>query len=260
MQMTIYTKCAFQGNPDLKLSCIHGMKQLIKAKKLSQDRTWDLKGYAEAVQTPYPLAELIRSMFIHLPEEEAYVWAVEHLEAIPVGADLSNIWAEFVHWLVFNSENGIMNYLHDEELRSIYQELVIAVSGNNYQQLEIISDQCSNFIMGLNIDNDPANQLLYLVCVAKSIAERNTYHLIENLNSYHEVMRKDPEEARKRLQTADELNFLEDFEPAEAKIFLKQIKSDHILKEEEPYQDRELMHTITVQLLHQFRQTATKII
>jgi hypothetical protein len=168
---------AYQSNPDLKLSCIHGMQQLIKANKLSQDQTWDVKAYANAIQTPLVLAELIRSIFMHLPRENAFNWAITHLEAIPVGKDLSKVWPNFKNWLIFDPKDGLINQLDQGLIRDLYLELHHLKA----DRIPAFIDQIDTLISELNVEIDPLNSQLYQLIVLKSILLEHVHQLMANL-------------------------------------------------------------------------------
>ncbi len=199
---------AYQSNPDLKLSCIHGMQQLIKANKLSQDQTWDVKAYANAIQTPLVLAELIRSIFIHLPQDHAFEWAIKHLEAIPVGKDLSNVWPEFRKWLVFDPDNGLINHVNQPSIRNLYEEL----DKLKDDQVSAYIDQIDTSISELNMDNDPANQQLYQLILLKTVVLEHVHQLMANIPCLFESLKTDPLQENKRLSLSNDYDgYLDDY-------------------------------------------------
>jgi hypothetical protein len=199
---------AYQSNPDLKLSCIHGMQQLIKANKLSQDQTWDVKAYANAIQTPLVLAELIRSIFIHLPQDQAFNWAIKHLEAIPVGKDLSNVWTEFRKWLVFDSDDGLINYVDQPSIRNLYEKLEELKD----DQVPAFVDQIDNTISELNMDTDPFNQQLYQLIILKSLVLGHVHQVMANLSCLFDSLKSEPIQENKRLSLSNDYNcYLDDY-------------------------------------------------
>ncbi len=179
---------AYQSNPDLKLSCIHGMQQLIKADKLSQDQTWDVKAYANAIQTPIALAELIKSIFIHLPQDQAFIWAINHLEAIPVGKDLIEVWPNFRKWLIFDPNDGLINYVDNGLIKDLYLELHHLQA----DRAPAFIDQIDTLIAELNIDNDPNNLQLYQLIILKSIVLEHIHQLMASLPCLFESLKADP--------------------------------------------------------------------
>lgn len=215
---------AFQGNPDLKLSCIHGMKQLIKAKKLTQDRTWDVNAYVSAVQTDQPLAELIRALFIQLPEEEAFDWATAHLEAIPVNADLSKVWTNFIEWLLTDENQGMKQIADQPEINQIYNDLLVYIQFPDQEKGRLLNLQCEEYIHHLNVENDPTNKYLYLCTIAKSILNKFSYQLIESLQQLQDALMLNPEEVKQKLQATHEVtDAFHDFEPGEFERMFKEV-------------------------------------
>lgn len=214
---------AYQGNPDLKLSCIHGMKQLIEAKKLTQERTWDLNAYISAVQTDQTLAELIRALFIQLPEKQAYDWAIKHLEAIPVNADLSGVWLNFIKWLIWDRQDGVIQYADTPEIKQIYLELATFIDSGSIEQAQKTNEHCDEFTYHLNVENDPTDKYLYLATIAKSILNRFPYQLIAHLQQLHQSLTMNPEQTRNiLLATNNGADTLHDFEPGEFEKMFKE--------------------------------------
>ncbi len=199
---------AYQSNPDLKLSCIHGMQQLIKANKLSQDQTWDVKAYANAIQTPMVLAELIKSIFIHLPQDHAFNWAIKHLEAIPVGKDLSEVWPNFRTWLIWDPKDGLINYIDKGLIRDLYKELHHLQA----DRITVFIDQIDALIFELNIDNDPNNLQLYQLIILKSIVLEHIHQLLASLPCLFESFKVDPLQRSKNLTIGNDYDdYLDDY-------------------------------------------------
>lgn len=193
---------AFQANPDLKLSCIHGMKQVIKANKLTQDQSWDVQAYARAIQTPLVLAELIQAIFKYLPEEEAFDWAIDHLEAIPVGRDLSTVWPSFVDWLMFDKDQGLIHTIKQPALKDLYHSARSALSDT--AAIQRLVHEIDQRIQGLTIDNDPHNIQLYQLIILKSILLGHPFQILSNLSCLFESLSLTSSKAMKRLQHMDD--------------------------------------------------------
>jgi hypothetical protein len=60
----------------------------------------DVDYLSEQYGIPELITRLIECFFEELPTDEARVFAVEAMEAIPVGVDLLNAWAPYAHWLM----------------------------------------------------------------------------------------------------------------------------------------------------------------
>jgi hypothetical protein len=159
---------------------------------------------------------LIRAIFIQLPEKQAYDWAIEHLEAIPVNADLSGVWTNFIKWLISDPQDGVKQYADTTEINQIYEELTAFIDSSSIEQAQKINELCDEFIVHLDVENDPTNKYLNLATIAKSILNRFPYQLIAHLQQLHQSLTMNPEQERKQLLTTnDGADALHDFEPGE---------------------------------------------
>jgi hypothetical protein len=59
---------------------------------------------------PQMLAQLEDGIFESLPNGRAKEWPIQFIEAIPVGADLSQVGSQFLHWLLVDPEDGIIKF------------------------------------------------------------------------------------------------------------------------------------------------------
>lgn len=66
--------------------------------------------YESELGIPAQLAYLEDRLFESLPNGEAQTWPVRFLEAIPVGADLSMVWPQFVVWLLTDPTDGVIRF------------------------------------------------------------------------------------------------------------------------------------------------------
>jgi hypothetical protein len=69
------------------------------------------------------LAHLEEIIFERLPDDEGKRFAVEFLEAIPVGADLSLVWPAVAHWLLVDPRQGVIGSAQTNETRSAIEKV-----------------------------------------------------------------------------------------------------------------------------------------
>jgi len=71
--------------------------------------------YQTELGIPLSVAALENAIFNGLPADERAGWPAQFLQAIPVGADLSNVWHEFAIWLLEDDYEGIMRFAKKSE-------------------------------------------------------------------------------------------------------------------------------------------------
>lgn len=83
----------------------------------------DHSRYEVDLGIPEVLAYLEEIVFERLPNNEAKRFAVEFLEAIPVGADLSLVWPTVAHWLLLDPGQGVIGSAQTDETRSAIEQV-----------------------------------------------------------------------------------------------------------------------------------------
>ena len=78
----------------------------------------DRSRYESDLGIPTEVASLEEIIFERLPEEEAKRFALEFLEAAPIGADLSFVWPAIARWLLIDPECGIIRFAQTPETRA----------------------------------------------------------------------------------------------------------------------------------------------
>jgi hypothetical protein len=68
------------------------------------------QAYEIELGIPRILARLEDGIFESLKNGRAKEWPLQFLEAIPVGADLSNIWPQFAVWLLIDEQWGVLQF------------------------------------------------------------------------------------------------------------------------------------------------------
>ena len=133
---------AFHGDPKVKEKYLGRVKDHREADEIVKGQYWgDGKGcavgctihgddhlaYETELGIPAQLAHLQDWMFEHLPSEEAKDFPVDFLESIPVGADLKPVLNRFLHWLLVDPEDGIVQHAQDEGAERV-KEAILAVA------------------------------------------------------------------------------------------------------------------------------------
>lgn len=96
---------------------------------------WEHKSYEDELGIPMILAKLEDDIFECLPDDRAKKWPKEFLMAIKVGADLSNVWYKFAHWLLVDEKNGVLQYVISDKQKNIIQK---AADGHlNFEKMTV---------------------------------------------------------------------------------------------------------------------------
>ena len=72
---------------------------------------------------PRLLARLEDGIFEGLPFEVAKEWPEKFLEAINVGADLSDVWPKFAVWLLTDKDHGVIKFSKNDMQRNAIQTI-----------------------------------------------------------------------------------------------------------------------------------------
>jgi hypothetical protein len=79
--------------------------------------------YPELLGIPEQIAKLIDSLFENLPDPDYKSWPVRIMDAIPVGADLSHVPAEWLLWLLIDKRHGVIQYATTDRQRKIIRDV-----------------------------------------------------------------------------------------------------------------------------------------
>lgn len=106
--------------------------------------------YETKLGVPRVLARLENNgIFESLFEERAKTWPQEFLAAIPVGADLTQVWPQYAVWLLVDEKHGIIQYANSDQSRAAIQKVADlygsnqSVSGENWQEAADAADSLS---------------------------------------------------------------------------------------------------------------------
>ena len=121
---------AFHGDPKVKEKYLARVKAHRAADEIVQGHYWengkgcavgctihgsDHQAYETELGIPIQLAHLQDWIFENIPNKEAKNFPVDFLESIPVGVDLKLVLHQFLHWLLVDPEDGVIQYAQDEE-------------------------------------------------------------------------------------------------------------------------------------------------
>lgn len=77
--------------------------------------------YEVELGVPRMLARLEDGIFENLPDALAMTWPERFLEAIPVGADLSKVGDQFLHWLLVDPVDGVVRLAKTKKTREVVE-------------------------------------------------------------------------------------------------------------------------------------------
>jgi len=135
------TLIAYHGDISIKEKYISRMKAHIVADELVQGIGWESNGttkgcavgctlnnyqhasYETELGIPRIVAHLEDRIFEGLSVEDAKDFPLSFLEAIPVGADLSNIYKHFFIWMLTDSEDGVIKFAKTDQTKDAIQKV-----------------------------------------------------------------------------------------------------------------------------------------
>lgn len=79
--------------------------------------------YLEEIGILYKVARLQTSIFDGLSFKQKRRWPERFLRAIPVGADLSNVWPQLAQWLLLDPAHGVLQFANTKEARDEIQNV-----------------------------------------------------------------------------------------------------------------------------------------
>ena len=132
---------SFRGDPAIKekyLARVHAHReadQIIQGRYWAKDRDGQFRGcavgctlhsgkhseYETELGIPVELAHLEDSIFENLPIKEAREWPEQFLNSIPVGADLSKVWMEFIVYLLVDEKDGVIRLSKEDDVKAAVQ-------------------------------------------------------------------------------------------------------------------------------------------
>jgi hypothetical protein len=79
--------------------------------------------YESRFGIPVSVAHLIDALYEGLPNPRAKRWPIDVMSAIRVGADLSKVTAQFLHWLLVDPLHGVIRFapIGSQQAQAIFQ-------------------------------------------------------------------------------------------------------------------------------------------
>ena len=127
---------AFHNDPALKERILAQLQAHYDADEIIQGKYWENgnavgctvhsdnhNNYETELGIPEVLAHLEDYIFERLPRDMAKDWPIRFMRAIPVGADLSKVWPQFVVFLLIDSKKGFLRYAETDEQKQIIQHV-----------------------------------------------------------------------------------------------------------------------------------------
>ena len=129
---------AFHNDKNIKDKYMSRIEAHIRADELIKGKYWEHgKGcavgctihssdhglYETEMGIPRILARLEDDIFEGLPNNLAKTWPKRFLKAIKVGADLSNVWPQFAHWLMLDGKYGVIQLAKTKQQKEAIQRV-----------------------------------------------------------------------------------------------------------------------------------------
>ena len=134
MTTSVKTKLlAFHADPKIKRKYLARVRAHAKADEIIHGTYWENgKGcavgctihsylhanYEDELGIPRILARLEDRLFEGMTNGHAKEFPALFLKAVPVGADLSNVWNQFAHWLLIDERDGVIRFAKKEATRA----------------------------------------------------------------------------------------------------------------------------------------------
>ena len=124
---------AFHNDPKVKRTYLARVRAHAKADEIIHGTYWEHgkgcavgctihshlhENYEDELGIPRILARLEDRLFEGMTNGHAKEFPARFLKAIPVGADLSNVWNQFAHWLLIDEQDGVIRFANKEATRA----------------------------------------------------------------------------------------------------------------------------------------------
>ncbi len=133
---------AFHGDPKVKEKYLARVKAHREADEIVKGQYWDNgkgcavgctihgenhRAYEKELGIPIQIAHLQDWLFEKLRNDEVKDFPVDFLESIPVGADLKPVLNRFLHWLLVDPEDGIVQHAQEVGAERV-KEAILSVA------------------------------------------------------------------------------------------------------------------------------------
>ena len=145
------TLTAYHNNPALKDSILAQIAQHRAMDEIAQGAYYRTNGkvqvcavgcvlhdpdgghmrYETEFGIPAQLAYLEDGIFEALPLRAAKEWPARFMSAVQVGADLSNVWPRFAHWMMLDEKWGLIQVVEAEDVKTVVQRVGDADPGHD---------------------------------------------------------------------------------------------------------------------------------
>lgn len=129
--------------------------------------------YETELGIPRILARLEDVLFERMANGHAKEFPLQFLSAIKVGADLSNVWNQYAHWMLLDPEYGVIRFAKHEKTKASIERVGkmygLAANGENQTKQEWRADAASAYAAAAasayadadSADVDAANSAAY---------------------------------------------------------------------------------------------------
>ena len=132
------TLIAFRGKQAVKEKYMRRLRAHYKADEIVQGTAWERgkgcavgctlhryehKAYETELGIPVAIAHLEDRLFESLPLSEAKEFPISFLDSIQVGADLSGVVPRFLHWLIIDDVDGVINFADRQDSKHAIQSV-----------------------------------------------------------------------------------------------------------------------------------------
>ena len=129
---------AFLNKPSVKRTYLARVRAHAKADEIIHGTYWENgKGcavgctihgsehrkYETELGIPRILANLEDVLFERMANGHAKEFPLQFLSAIKVGADLSNVWNQFAHWMLLDPEHGVIRFAKKEKTKEAIERV-----------------------------------------------------------------------------------------------------------------------------------------
>lgn len=137
---------AFHNDPAIKEKYLQQVKMHAAADEIIKGKYWEggqgcavgctIHGNSHtAYETELGISRIIARLedgiFEGLPNEEAMTFPVRFLEAVPVGADLSLVFYQFMHWLLVDPIDGVIKFANEKGKIALVSAVAVAAAAAN---------------------------------------------------------------------------------------------------------------------------------
>lgn len=162
---------AFHNDPKIKKKYLARLEAHYRADEIIQGIYWEngkgcaISAYETELGIPSIIARLKARIFEGLPNECAKEFPLKFLKAVPIGADLSLVLYQFIHWLLVDETDGVISLSNEQGKVSILK--VADLFKQKINGREINRDDCYAYATAAYAISDDARASTYLAAAAR---------------------------------------------------------------------------------------------